>query len=111
MIARGLHPAECRRLIRVCALFQLDSGPCGHIRASELALLLRLALRPVTDAQLIARLLDEAPQPASSVEPQLRATRPQEATLEMGKIVKFWFDCVWPKTSKKLLQAHHSAPT
>lgn len=98
-LGKGMHVQEYRRLMAIFVPFQRPTGNRGFVPASQLRPLIRMAL-PSDDTQLLHEVMMALPTPE-------RQSADEESMLTVGVLVKFWFDCVWPKASRRLVEEYH----
>ena len=102
-LGRGVHAAECRRLMQICARHEGGSGH-GCVPQAQLTALVRAALRPIDDAQLAATLVTEV---SKAVVPAWVGVSSEHGVVAVSAIVRVWFDRAWPSISSRMLDAHH----
>ena len=98
-LGKGMHVQEYRRLMAIFVQFQRPTGNRGFVPASQLRPLIRMAL-PSDDTQLLHEVMTALPTPE-------RQSADEEPMLTVGVLVKFWFDFVWPKASRRLVEEYH----
>jgi len=115
-IGSAIHVEELRRIQQLCATFQASAGSRGRVLSSQLQPLLELALKPAHEPEQLplwtTQLLDQqAADELASDELGLgldgASFTAKDRPVGVGKIVKFWFDHVWPTVSDQLLPVHH----
>ena len=98
-LGKGMHVQEYRRLMAIFVQFQRPTGNRGFVPGSQLRPLIRMAL-PSDDTQLLHEVMTALPTPE-------RQSADEEPMLTVGVLVKFWFDFVWPKASRRLVEEYH----
>ena len=115
-VSSTVHVEELRRILQLCTTFQASAGARGRVASSQLQPLLELALKPAHEPEQLplwtTQLLDQlAAEELASDELRLgldgASFVSKDRPVGVGKIVKFWFDHVWPIVSERLLPAHH----
>ena len=100
-LAQGVNVDEYRRLLQLCCQFQRPTGARGLVPASQLQPLLRAAL--ADDTQLLHEVLTALPTPE-------RQSDDEEPVLPIGVLIKFWFDYVFPRASRRLKSEQGASP-